>query len=134
MVMKFFAAQAARTRSVELYGSPNFLHTFGQILTTGFEYVDLEEDIRRTAKYLPLDSVVITNHSSEDVDIEINGIAYAQVPAGVITTITESIRYLRATNNDSGTVVAGLLTANFKTAPLGADEAARNAYRRKRGG
>ena len=127
----FFTAKAQRRIGVELRGSPNFLHVFGEILTTAFEYVDLSQDIRRTTKYLPLKTVVITNHSSQDVDIEINGIFYAAIPAGVIETITQSIWVLRATNNDSGTVAAGLLTANFKTPALGADEAARLNFARR---
>jgi len=129
MVMQFFATKDSRIRGVELVGTPNFLFVFGAIVTTAFQYIDLEEDIRRIGKYLPIKSAVVTNHSSEDVDVEINGIFYALVPAGVITTITESIRYLRATNNDTGTVAAGLLTVNFKTPPLGANEAANNALR-----
>jgi len=129
MVMQFFAAQDTRKRNTELLGTPNFLHVFGAILSGAFEYVELEQDIRRTAKYLPLKSVVFTNHSTETIDVEINGIQYANIPAGVIITITESILSLRAVNNDTGTAAAGLLTANFKTPPLGADEAARNAFR-----
>ncbi len=129
MVMQFFTAQDTRRRNTELFGTPNFLHTFGQILTTAFEFVELEQDIRRTTKYLPLKSVVFSNNSTQDIDVEINGIQYALVPAGVITTIIESIWSLRAVNNDAGTAAAGLLTANFKTPPLGADEAARNAFR-----
>lgn len=132
MVMQFFVAQETRDYAVELFGTPNFLHTFGAIASGAFEYVELEQDIRRTTKYLPLKSVVLTNNSTEDIDIAINGLAYTLVPAGVITTISESIWSLRATNNDSGNAGSGLIRANFKTAPLGADEAARNAFRRRR--
>jgi len=125
MGLSFFETQDLRERGVELYGSPNFPHNFGAIASGAFSYLDLEQDIRASAKYLPLESAVITNHSSEDVDIEINGIFYAQIPAGVIETISQAIRTIRATNNDTGAVGAGLLRANIKTPPLGADEAAR---------
>lgn len=131
MVMQFFAAKAERERGVELFGTPNFLFTFAAIAAGAFQHIDLQEDIRRTAKYLPIKTCVFTNHSAEDIDLEINGIPYTLVPAGVITTITESIWTLRATNNDAGITGAGLIRANFKTAPLGVDEAVRDAFRRR---
>jgi hypothetical protein len=128
MVMQFYRAKDTRERGVKLDGSPNFLHTYGEILTTAMEYVDIEQDIRAATKYLPLESLVLTNHSSEDVMLEINGVDYAVVPAGVITTVTQAIRYFRLTNLTAGTVAAGDCRANLKTAPLGANEAARDAF------
>ena len=74
MVMQFFATKDSRIRGVELEGTPNFLFVFAAILTTAFQYIDLGQDIRRITKYLPIKSAVVTNHSSEDIDIEINGI------------------------------------------------------------
>ena len=81
----------------------------------------LEQDIRRTAKYLPLKSAVFTNHSSEDssedIDVEINGIFYALAPAGVIITITETI--LLAVPSKKATLETKLHIGDFKVVENG---------------
>jgi len=130
MVTHFFQSKAIRAHGVKLDGSPNFLHTFSEILTTAFEAVDIEQTIRAAAKYLPLESLVLTNNSAEDVMLQINGIDYAEVPAGVITTVTQAIRFFRITNLTAGTIAAGECRANLKTAALGANEAARDAFQK----
>jgi len=128
-MQRLFEVMDARKRRVDLDGSPNFLHTFGEILTGANEFVDLATDFPASRRYAPLKELVITNNTSEILDLEINGVPFSVVPAGVISTITQAIWNFRLTNNDAGTAAAGLALANIYTPALGADEAARRASR-----
>jgi len=84
-------------------------------------------------RYEPLTSLVITNNSPADLDLEINGRDYALVPAGVIWPIVDqAIWSFRLTNNDAVTAAAGAVRANVFTPPLGADLAARRMLARGR--
>lgn len=122
----FYAkAWDARQRRIESEGSPNFRHTFGEILTTANEYVPIEETFPAARKYAPLDSLVITNNSTQDVDLELNGRNFMLIPAGVIQAIDRrAVLTFRLTNNDGGTVVDGTIRANVWRSPLDADRAA----------
>lgn len=128
-MVTFFERKDLRRISVERFGSPNFPVTFGALAAGGGEEpVDMAEDFPASQKYLPLQSLVVTNRSGAFVDLEVNGIFYATLPAGVIETVTQYISTFRLTNNDAvNAVAAGEITANLKTPPLGADEAARKA-------
>jgi len=123
----FFERKEQRVRGVELFGSPNFPVTFGALAAAGGEQpIDMAEDFPASQKYLPLESLVVTNRSGAFVDLNVNGIFYATLPAGIIETVTQYISTFRITNNDPvNAVAAGEITANLKTPPLGADEAAR---------
>tara|TARA_Y100000310_G_scaffold30101_2_gene28641 strand:- start:25 stop:405 length:381 start_codon:yes stop_codon:yes gene_type:complete len=115
-----------RQLTVDRDGAPNFRHTFGEIATTANETVMMRTVFPASRRYEPLMELVITNHSTEAVDLFINGVNFALVPPGVITKITDQpIWYFRLINNDSGTVAAGTIRANITTPPLGADRAAR---------
>ena len=64
-------------------------------------------------------SIVITNNSGENLDLEINGTAAAPIPAGVIWAQRDSpVWSLRLTNNDSTNVLAGEVAANLQTPPM----------------
>ena len=100
-------------------GSPNFLHTFGAIAAGANEYVVVETTIPRARKYAPLMSLVITNNSGENLDLEINGFAAAPIPAGVIWAQNDSpVWSFRITNNDATNVLAGEVAANLQTPPM----------------
>jgi len=130
----FFERAAERQRSVDLDGSPNFRHTFGAIAAGGNEYVELRTDFPGTRRYEPLKSLLITNNSAADLDLEINGIDFLLVPAGGIFNVSDqAIWSFRLTNNDAVAAAVGLVRANFSRPPLGADEAARRAATGGRG-
>lgn len=133
MVLNIFERRELRERGIKLFGSPNFAVTLGAIAAAGAtEQVDMAEDFRASARYGPLESLVLTNNSGADVDLDVNGIAYSLVPAGVIETIFQAVSTFRITNNSAVAVAAGEITANLKTPPLGADEQARIAFKNRR--
>ena len=118
--------RAQRMTTVWRDGSPNFQHTFGAIAAGAEEYVEMQTTFPASRAYEPLNNLVITNTSGENVDIEINGQNYAMVPAGVIWSVdNQAIWSFRLTNISATAVVAGEIRANISRPPLGADELAR---------
>lgn len=118
--------RAERMRSVWRDGSPMFLHSFGAIAAGAEEYVDMQTTFPASRGYEPLNSLVITNISGENVDIQINGQAYAMIPQGVIWAVdNQAIWSFRLTNISATNVLAGEIRANISRPPLGADELAR---------
>ena len=118
--------RAKRMVSVWRDGSPMFLHSFGAIAAGADEYVEMQAAFPASRAYEPLNSLLITNVSGENLDIEINGQPYAMVPAGVIWSVdNQAIWNFRLTNISAGTVAAGEIRANISRPPLGADELAR---------
>ena len=115
--------QQARELSVLRYGSPNFRHTFGAIAAGANEFVGIREKFPKSRKYEPMNTLVLTNTSGEDVDLFINGTNFMLIPAGVITSITnEAVWTMEIQNNDSTNVLAGEIRANLSRPPLTADE------------
>lgn len=107
-------------------GSPNFLHSFGAIAAGANEYVEMQTAFPASRAYEPLNNLVITNTSGENCDLELNGVNYAMVPAGVIWSVdNQAIWSFRLTNISATNVVAGEIRANISRPPLGADELAR---------
>jgi len=117
--MNFYSIKADRSLGVLRDGSPNFLHTFGAIAAGANEYVLVENTFPKAQKYAPLMSIVITNNASANLDLEINGLAAAPLPAGVIWAQSDSpIWSFRITNNDSTNVASGEVAANIQTPPM----------------
>jgi len=115
--------QQARELSVLRYGSPTFRHTFGAIAAGANEFVGIRETFPRSRKYEPLNTLVVTNTSGENVELLINGTNFMLIPAGVITSITdEAVWTMEIQNNDSTNVLAGEIRANLSRPPLTADE------------
>jgi hypothetical protein len=86
----------------------------------------MQTDFPRSRRYEPLTSLLITNNSAADLDLEINGIEHSFIPAGVIWPIVDqAIWSFRLTNNDAVEAAAGAVRANVQTPPMGADEAVR---------
>lgn len=118
--------RAHRMATVWRDGSPNFQHSFGAIAAAADEYVSMQTTFPASRAYEPLNNLVITNTSGENVDIEINGQNYAMIPAGVIWSVdNQAIWSFRLTNISATNVVAGEIRANISRPPLGADELAR---------
>ena len=118
--------RAQRMTTVWRDGSPNFQHSFGAIAAAANEYVSMQTTFPASRAYEPLNNLVITNTSGENVDLEINGQPYAMVPAGVIWSVdNQAIWSFRLTNISATNVVAGEIRANISRPPLGADELAR---------
>jgi hypothetical protein len=117
--MNFYQIKTDRALGVLRDGSPNFLHTFGAIAAGANEYVLVENTFPAAQKYAPLMSIVITNNSGENLDLEINGLAAAPLPAGVIWAQSDSpVWSFRITNNDATNVASGEVAANLQTPPM----------------
>jgi len=118
--------RAQRMTTVWRDGSPMFMHTFGAIAAAADEYVEMQAAFPASRGYEPLTTLLITNVSGENLDLEINGQNYAMVPAGVIWSVdNQAIWNFRLTNISATNVVAGEIRANISRPPLGADELAR---------
>lgn len=118
--------RAHRMATVWRDGSPMYQHSFGAIAAAASEYVSMESTFPASRAYAPLNNLVVTNISGENVDIEINGQPYAMIPSGVIWSVdNQAIWNFRLTNISAGTVAAGEIRANISRPPLGADELAR---------
>lgn len=117
--MNYYQVQESRALATLRDGSPLYLHTFGAIVAGANEYVVVESTFPRARKYAPLMSIVITNNSPADLDLEMNGIAAAPLPAGVIWVQSDSpVWSFRITNNDSVNVSSGQVAANIQTPPM----------------
>ena len=117
--MNFYQVKQSRALEKLRDGSPNYLHTFGAIAAGANEYVVVETTFPAARKYQPLMSIVITNNSGENLDLEINGVAAAPLPAGVIWAQSDSpIWSFRITNNDATNVGSGEVAANLQTPPM----------------
>ncbi|MEE8466217.1 MAG: hypothetical protein V3S68_07025 [Dehalococcoidia bacterium] len=118
--------RAKRMTTVWRDGSPMFMHSFGAIAAGADEYVEMQSTFPNSRGYEPLTTLLITNVSGENLDIEINGQNYAMIPAGVIWSVdNQAIWNFRLTNISATNVVAGEIRANISRPPLGADELAR---------
>ena len=117
--MNYYQVETSRALNTLRDGSPNFLHTFGAIVAGANEYVVVESTFPAARKYQPLMSIVITNNSGENLDLEINGTAAAPIPAGVIWSQRDSpVWSFRITNNDATNVASGEVAANLQTPPM----------------
>ena len=117
--MNFYQVKQSRALDTLRDGSPPYLHTFGAIAAGANEYVVVETTFPQARKYQPLMSIVITNNSGENLDLEINGKAAAPLPAGVIWGQSDSpVWSFRITNNDATNVASGEVAANLQTPPM----------------
>ena len=104
-------------------GSPNFFMNLGAIAAGAFQYVLVESQFPKARKYQPMMSIIITNNSGENVDLQINGQDYAALPAGVIWADTESpVWSFKITNNDATNVLAGEISVNLSSPPMSQSE------------
>ena len=104
-------------------GSPNFYMTLGAINAGAFQYVLVEDQFPKARKYQPMMSIVITNNSGENVDLQINGQDYAKLPAGGIWSDTDSpVWSFKITNNDATNVAAGEISVNLSSPPMSQSE------------
>jgi hypothetical protein len=95
----------------------------GAIAAGAFQYVLVEDQFRKARKYQPMMSIVITNNSGENVDLQINGQDYAKLPAGVIWKDTDSpVWSFKITNNDSTDVAANEISVNLQSPPMSQSE------------
>jgi hypothetical protein len=117
--MNYYQVQSSRALSTLRDGSPNYLHTFGAINAGANEYVVVESTFPGARQAHPLLHRVLTHHSGENLDLEINGAAAAPIPAGVIWAQSDSpIWSFRITNNDATNVASGEVAANLHTPPM----------------
>ena len=115
-----------RAIDIARWGSPMYSHKFAAIAAGANEYVDMETTFPRSMGYKPLTSLLISNKSAADLDLEINGQDYTTVFAGTIwQRDSQPVWSFRLTNNDA--VAAAVLTvrANINKPPMNADDLAR---------
>jgi len=104
-------------------GSPNFYMTLGAIVAGASQYVLIDNEFPKARKYQPMMSITITNNSSENVDLQVNGQDYASLPAGVIWADTESpVWSFKISNNDSTNVASGEISVNLSSPPMSQSE------------
>ena len=123
--MRFTTVDLREQRALTVLrdGSPNFYMTLGAIAAGAFQYVLVEDQFPKARKYQPMMSIVITNNSGENVDLQINGQDYAKLPAGVIWTDTDSpVWSFKITNNDATNVAAGEISVNLSSPPMSQSE------------
>ena len=123
--MRFTTVDLREQRALTVLrdGSPNFYMTLGAINAGAFQYVLVEDQFPKARKYQPMMSIVITNNSGENVDLQINGQDYAKLPAGVIWSDTDSpVWSFKITNNDATNVLAGEISGNLSSAPMAQSE------------
>ena len=123
--MRFTTVDLREQRALTVLrdGSPNFYMTLGAIAAGAFQYVLVEDQFPKARKYQPMMSIVITNNSGENVDLQINGQDYAKLPAGVIWTDTDApVWSFKITNNDATNVGAGEISVNLSSPPMSQSE------------
>ena len=123
--MRFTTVDLREQRALTVLrdGSPNFYMTLGAINAGAVQYVLVEDQFTKARKYQPMMSIVITNNSGENVDLQINGQDYAKLPAGVIWTDTDSpVWSFKITNNDATNVAAGEISVNLSSPPMSQSE------------
>jgi len=123
--MRFTTVDLREQRALTVLrdGSPNFYMTLGAINAGAFQYVLVEDQFPKARKYQPMMSIVITNNSGENVDLQINGQDYAKLPAGVIWSDTDSpVWSFKITNNDATNVAAGEISVNLSSPPMSQSE------------
>ena len=123
--MRFTTVDLREQRALTVLrdGSPNFYMTLGAINAGAFQYVLVEDQFPKARKYQPMMSIVITNNSGENVDLQVNGQDYAKLPAGVIWTDTDSpVWSFKITNNDATNVGAGEISVNLSSPPMSQSE------------
>jgi len=115
--------RAQRALTVLRDGSPNFYMTLGAIVAGASQYVLIESQFPKARKYQPMMNITITNNSSENVDLQVNGQPYASLPAGVIWADSESpVWSFKITNNDSTNVASGEIAVNLSSPPMSQSE------------
>ena len=123
--MRFTTVDLREQRALTVLrdGAPNFYMTLGAINAGAFQYVLVEDQFPKARKYQPMMSIVITNNSGENVDLQINGQDYAKLPAGVIWSDTDSpVWSFKITNNDATNVAAGEISVNLSSPPMSQSE------------
>jgi len=123
--MRFTTVDLREQRALTVLrdGSPNFYMSLGAINAGAFQYVLVEDQFPKARKYQPMMSIVITNNSGENVDLQVNGQDYAKLPAGVIWTDTDSpVWSFKITNNDATNVGAGEISVNLSSPPMSQSE------------
>jgi hypothetical protein len=123
MPMTTVDLRAQRALTVLRDGSPNFYMTLGAIAAGAFQYVLIEDQFPKARRYQPMMSIIITNNSGENVDLQINAQDYAKLPAGVIWSDTESpVWSFKITNNDATNVASGEISVNLSSPPMSQSE------------
>ena len=123
--MRFTTVDLREQRALTVLrdGSPNFFMNLGAIAAGAFQYVLVEDQFPKARKYQPMMSIVITNNSGENVDLQVNGQDYAKLPAGVIWSDTESpVWSFKITNNDATNVAANEISVNLSSPPMSQSE------------
>ena len=118
--------QGRRQRYIDLNGSRWFQHDFGAIVAAANEYVEVRTTFPEARKYEPLDTLHITNNSTETFRLEVNGRQVGVVVAGTIVTLDEHpIWAVRLTNLSATDSAATEVFMLLRRSPWSTDKQAR---------
>lgn len=77
-------------------------------------------------RYLPMETLQVTNESTESIGISINGIGGDRVPSSSVESYGDAgVERVEVTNNGSNATAAGGVVVTVKAEPFDADEQAR---------
>ena len=112
-----------REKRILKYGSPYYNYSCATIAAGGYLSIAVEDFSLDAQKYLPMDSLEITNISPVNIDISLDDGDIFIVPHGTIKTISEkTFRRLRVHNRDVTTPTgADLILMQIQRMPITAD-------------
>lgn len=132
MMHRLFPAKAERNRIADVEGSPVFTLSVGVLSASGGqENHEIRATFPAARKWEPLDSVLLTNRATEEIEVHINGHLYMVLPPNSTSKITkEPIWNIKFVNNDGAATAtsSGEIRAVFQREPLSVDEIARRQY------
>jgi hypothetical protein len=120
--------QQTRYKRADREGSPQYNYSCGAIAAGGSEYVEVAAQFTDARKYAPMNSLRITNMSTERLTLTINGGSFSTpVPAGVILAITDQPVWTFTVSNDdsANATTAAEVQIQLQRAAVTADELAR---------
>lgn len=118
-----------REQVMDRHGSPPFIEFHGIIANGATAYREIRDTFPTARKWEPMDNIIVTNNSDEDLRLDINGQSEAFVPAKSGVNIHNRAVWTYALTNLSGTSTsADEVHVVVQREPLNADKAVqRNA-------
>lgn len=121
-----------RLRRVMIEGSPRYHYDVGALAAEAYVEFDIATHFPRAGKYQPLDTMVIINNDTTDIEVMINGVGGDRyiVTGGTIRTITReqtpAMWKVRITNLDTvSAITVNMIDLDIWRAPEDADSIAR---------
>ena len=113
-----------RAKRIAINGSPQFRKSVGALVASGSVVIGLENDEQGERKYLPMDTLIIKNTSTSDIEIRA-GTQVTVVVGNTASTLSDAIGFnsIHILNLDgSNAIAADAIILVFNKAPLSEDE------------